>query len=158
MNTTAKALDMQSTHFADASGISSGNISTPDDLYRLAVYLTNKKSFVLDITRTPTKTVVADSGNAYHFNNFNIFSNSPNFMGGKVDQTPAAQETMVSVFSVPINGIPRRVAIVVLKSNSYTNDTAKLSEWFTQSAQRGVALAGTACASCTRPSSYRKIQ
>lgn len=158
MNTTAKALDMQDTYFIDASGVSSLNVSTPDDLYRLATYLTNKKSFVFDITRTPTKQLVADSGNVYSFNNFNVFSSSPDFVGGKVGQTVAAQETMVSVFSVPINEVPRRVAIIVLKSNDYTDDTTKLADWFIQSAQQGTALANTACISCTRLVHYRKIQ
>mgnify|MGYP001557976050 FL=1 len=158
MNTTAKALDMQTTHFADASGISAENVSTPDDLYRLATYLTNKKSFIFDITRRPTKKLVADSGNIYSFNNFNVFSNSADFVGGKVGQTAAAQETMISVFSIPVNEVPRRVAIIVLKSDDYTTDTTKLVEWFTKSAQRGAAMAGTACVSCTIPTHYRKIE
>lgn len=157
MNSTAKALDMQSTHFADASGISSGNLSTPDDLYRLATYIANKKSFIWSITRTPDKQLVADSGNVYHFNNFNIFSNSPDFIGGKVGQTGAAGNTMTSVFSVPIQGVARRVAIVVLKSDDYTVDTTRLADWFTRSAEHGAALAAAACAACPSPQ-YRKIQ
>jgi len=158
MNTTAKALDMQSTHFVDASGVSAENLATPDDLYRLATYLANKKSFIFDITRTPTKKLIADSGNIYNFSNFNIFSNSDDFVGGKVGQTAAAQETMVSVFSVPINEVPRRVAIIVLKSNSYTNDTTKLVDWFMQSAQQGTNMISTACVSCATPTNYRKIE
>jgi serine-type D-Ala-D-Ala carboxypeptidase (penicillin-binding protein 5/6) len=158
MNTAAKALDMQQTHFSDASGISSENVSTPDDLYRLATYLVGKKSFIFDITRTPTITLTADSGNEYLFKNFNIFSGSSDFVGGKVGQTAAAQETMVSVFSLPINNVTRRAVIVVLKSNDYTDDTTKLAEWFMQSAKQGAALASAACVSCTRPAHYRKIQ
>jgi len=158
MNTTAKALDMQSTHFADASGISAENVSTPDDLYRLATYLANKKSFIWGITRTPTKQLVASNGNVYHFNNLNLFSSSPDFIGGKVGQTAVDQDTMASVFSIPINGVSRRVAIIVLKSNDYTTDTIKLADWVTQSAQQGATLVGTACVSCTMPGHYRKIQ
>ena len=158
MHPTTKALDMQATQFADASGISSLNVSTPDDLYRLATYLTNKKSFIFDITRTPTKQWVADSGNVYRFNNFNVYSSSPDFVGGKVGQTAAAEATMVSVFSMPINEAPRRVAIIVLESNEYMDDTTKLVNWFLQSAQQGTALADTACVSCARPVHYRKIQ
>ncbi len=158
MNTTAKALDMQTTNFADASGISTENMSTPDDLYRLSKYLTNKKPFILDITRTPTKKLVADSGNVYHFNNFNVFSSSSDFVGGKVGQTAVAQETMVSIFSIPVNGVPRRVAIIVLGSDSYTDDTTKLVDWFIQSSQQGAALSSTACISCARPANYRKIK
>ncbi len=156
MNTTAKALDMQSTHFADASGVSSENVSTLDDLYRLATYLANKKSFIWDITRTPTKELVANSGDTFNFNNFNLFSGSPDFIGGKVGQTGAAGDTMVSIFSMPVNGVPRRIAIIVLKSDDYKTDTTALADWFTQSAQQGSALSSTACVSCAA-THYRKI-
>ncbi len=158
MNTTAKALDMQSTHFADASGISSENVSTTDDLYRLARYLANKKLFIWNITRTPGKDLIASSGDIYHFNNFNIYSDNSDFIGGKVGQTVAAQNTMVSVFSLPVNGEPRRIAIVVLKSDDYTTDTTRLVDWFTQSAERGMESSGTACASCATIPNYRKIR
>jgi D-alanyl-D-alanine carboxypeptidase len=158
MNTTAKALDMQSTHFADASGISAEDISTPDDIYRLATYLANKKSFIWDITRTPTKRLVASSGDVYHFDNLNIFSGSPDFIGGKVGQTVTAGKTMVSVFSMPVNGATRRIAVIVLKSADDTSDTTKLADWFTQSAKQGALFASTACTSCATAPHYRKIQ
>lgn len=156
MNTTAKALDMTSTHFADPSGISSQNISTPEDLYRLAVYLADKKSFIWSITRTPDKQVIASSGTAYRFNNFNIFFGSPDFIGGKVGQTVAAGNTMISVFSIPVVGVPRRVAVIVLKSDDYAIDTGRLTDWFTRAAEQGASLANTACATCAL-SEYRKI-
>ena len=158
MNTTAKSLDMQSTHFADASGTSAENISTPDDLYRLVTYIANNKSFILDITRTTAKKLVADSGNVYQVNNTNVFFDSANFIGGKVGKTGATENTMVSIFLVPINGVARRIAVIVLKSNEYTTDTIKLADWVRQSAQQGAALVGTACASCTTATQYRKIQ
>jgi len=158
MNATAKALDMQSTHFADASGISSENVSTTDDLFRLATYLANKKTFIFDITRTPTKKLISESGNVYPVENFNVFSDSANFIGGKVGKTAAAADTMVSVFSVPINGVARRVVIVVLKSDNYTTDTTALADWFTESVQEGATMSATACVTCAPPPVYRKIQ
>lgn len=158
MNTTAKSLDMQSTHFADASGVSVDNVSTPDDLYRLATYIANNKSFIFDITRTPLKKLVAESGNVYQINNVNVFFDSANFIGGKVGKTSVTENTMVSLFLVPINGVARRIAVIVLKSIDYTSDTIKLADWVRQSAQQGAAMVGTACASCTTVSHYRKIQ
>ncbi len=158
MNVTAKALNMHSTHFADASGVSAENSSTPDDLYRLARYLATKKSFIFDITRMPAKRLIAMSGRAYSLNNLNIFSSSPEFAGGKVGQTGTAGDISVSLFATPINGISRRVAIVVLNSSDYAVDTTNLSEWFSQSAQEGAVALGTACASCARQITYRKIQ
>ncbi len=158
MNATAQSLDMQSTHFTDASGVSTGNVSTPDDLYRLATYIANNKSFIFDITRTPFKKLVADSGNVYQVNNANVFFDSANFIGGKIGSMGGAEDTMVSLFLVPINGVARRIAVIVLKSSDYTSDTLKLADWLRQSAQQGAALVGTACASCTTSSHYRKIQ
>ncbi|MDO8518025.1 MAG: L,D-transpeptidase family protein [bacterium] len=154
MNTTAQALGMISTTFADTSGISPDDVSTPEDLYRLAVYLTNKKSFVWNITRAPSKTIVADDGSHYTLTNFNAFSDLASFVGGKVGHTTQARDTMVSVFSLPIDGEKRRIAVVVLDSNNYTADTQKLVDWFTTSAG---ATPNAACASCAPPPNYRQI-
>ncbi len=146
MNATAHALDMPSTHFSDASGVMSDDQSTPDDLYRLAVYLADKKSFIWDITRTPEKTLIATDGSSYSFNNFNIFSDLDSFLGGKVGQTTPAGDTMVSLFSVTANGQPHRIVIVVLHSKDYASDTAHLTEWLADAAEN--SSVGTACVTC----------
>ena len=158
MNTTAKALDMQSTRFADASGISSENTATPDDLFRLAAYLANKKSFVLKITGTPKKEIISRGGERYRFSNFNVFFDSTNFVGGKVGHTTIAQDTMLSVFSLPVNGEERRIAIVVLGSTDYTTDTKNLVAWFAETAEQGNNLSGTSCVSCAKIKKHRKIE
>ncbi len=150
MNTTAKALDMSNTRYADPSGISSDNISTTEDLYRLAVYLTNKKSFVWDITRTPQKQLTSRNGLTFMFNNYNEFSALENFVGGKVGHTGQALDTMVSVFSVPANGLDRHVAIVVLHSLNYTSDTTALEKWVTNGIVREVNNRATACVGCAK--------
>lgn len=156
MNSQAKALDMISTTFADASGVSADNVSTPEDLYRLAVYLANKKSFVWKITRTPHKTIVSDDGSRYTFSNFNKFSGLASFVGGKVGHTTQAQDTMVSIFSQPVNGQERRVVVVVLDSSDYAADTQKLADWFGESA---TGAPNTACVSCNAPPlQYRQIK
>lgn len=155
MNQQAAALDMASTAFADPSGVSRQNVSTPDDLYRLAVYVANKKSFIWDITRTPVKTITAQNGSRYTYHNFNEFSDLSSFVGGKVGHTEAAQDTMVSVFSVPVGGVERRVAVIVLGSNDYTTDTLSLAEWFGKSALESTNMA---CVTCAHVSSFRKIQ
>ena len=157
MNAEAQALDMQSTHFSEPSGVTAENVSTPDDLYRLAAYLADKKSFIWDISRTPSKTIVADSGTAYQYDNFNLFSGSSDFIGGKVGKTTAAEDTMTSLFTIPVNGVSRRVAIIILKSGDYYADTSKLADWFSQSSVKGVALSRTACVSCLTAPQYRKI-
>ncbi len=155
MNSQAHALDMGSTTFADPSGVSPQDTSTPEDLYRLAVYLANKKSFVWKITATPEKSITATDGSSYTFENYNLFSGLSSFVGGKVGKTGQAGETMISIFNVPVGSGERRVAIIVLDSQDYKSDTQSLLDWFTQSAD---ASASTACASCMLPQEYRTIQ
>ncbi len=158
MNTTAVALGMTQTRFADPSGISPANKSTADDLFRLATYLATKKSFVWDITRAPTKTIKASDGSAYTFQNLNVFSDVKSFVGGKVGQTTAAGETMVSVFTVS-NGVEKhRVAVVVLRSNNYTEDTTRLTKWLGEAIAQGSAASDVACAGCAFKPEYRKIE
>ncbi len=122
MNAKAKALDMQSTLFANAVSTSTLNVSTPDDLFRFVTYLVHRKSFILDTTPV------------------------------------TVENTMLSVVSVPINGVERRVAIIVLKSNDSAADIKALTDWFTTAAQQGATLANTACITCALPPPYRKIQ
>lgn len=123
MNAKAGALDMSSTHFVDTSSTSTENVSDTDDLFRLASYLTNGKSFILD-----------------------------------ADAASDTRNMVVSVFSVPINGVVRQVAIIVLQSDNATADTIALSDWFTRSAAQGADLANTACITCAIAPPYRKIQ
>lgn len=156
MNTTAHALDMSSTTFADASGISPDNISTSEDLYRLATYLTNKKSFVLKITSTKNKTITADDGSSYTIQNVNTPANEEPFEGGKVGHTNAAQDTMVSVLSFKVGPDVRKVAVIVLGSDDQAQDTKNLASWITSAAKSEVQ---NACVGCIQPNStFRKIQ
>ncbi len=145
MNAQAKSLGMASTSFADASGISPEDQSTAEDLFRLADYLANKKSFIWDITRTPTKTITASNSTQYVYQNFNLYSGLDSFIGGKVGKTTAAKETMVSVFTVPVGNQMRRIAIIVLGSDDYNADTSALLQWFSTHAS---LYPNTACASC----------
>lgn len=154
MNQEAEILDMASTTFVDPSGVSRDNVSTPDDLYRLAVYIADNKSFVWNITRTPEKTIDAENGSEYAFTSFNKFFNLSSFVGGKVGETAAAGDTMVSIFALPVGGETRRIAVIILDSDDDTTDTQKLTDWFEQSATE----VNTACASCALPSLYPKIQ
>jgi D-alanyl-D-alanine carboxypeptidase (penicillin-binding protein 5/6) len=158
MNSTATSLDMASTTYADPSGESAENISTTEDLYRLAVYLVNKKSFIFKISSLPSYTLTTLSGATFPLRNFNVFSGDPTFIGGKVGQTTAAGDTMVSAFSIPLQGGPRRVAIIVLQSKDYGSDTKALESWFSAASSQGGVPGQAACASCVGTSARRVIQ
>ncbi len=141
MNAAAKALDMQSTRFADATGTTTENVSTANDLFHLAAYLADGKSLVLDIAQVPAKDLIASSGKVY-----------------PVGAATGARDTMLSVSTLPLNNAERRVAIIVLGSKDAAADTTALSDWFTQSALQGADLASTACITCALVAPYRKIQ
>jgi D-alanyl-D-alanine carboxypeptidase len=155
MNRTAHSLGMQHTTFVDPSGIGDGNIGTAEDLYRLSVYLTTKKPFLLNISKVPSKTITSDEGLTFSFRNFNHFSETPSFKGGKVGHTTAAKDTMLSVFTVVDDGVERRVAVIVLQSENNKQDTEALVSWFTEAISRADRKSQAACVSCAEE--YRTI-
>jgi len=158
MNSTAASLDMTSTHYADPSGQSADDTSTVDDLYRLAVYIATKKSFVFDISRLPSYTLTTDAGDAFPLRNFNVFSDDPTFIGGKVGQTLPAKETMVSLFTVPSALGDHRIAIIVLQSDDYTKDTSALLSWIRGAAGQAGVTTQAACTACAGSDAHRTIE
>ena len=148
MNATARSLDMRSTHFNEPSGLSPENISTTDDLFRLTAYISNKKSFIWKITRTPSKSLVATDGSSYPVPNFNKFFDRSDFIGGKIGYTDEADHTMVSLFSYKVGDAERRIAFIILQSDNSTSDTKALVEWYAK-ASKSAQTANAACATCT---------
>ena len=134
MNKKAKSLGLYDTKFDDASGISSSNVSTAEDLFRLTKYLYEKQSFVLNISKSKNKKLTSLNGTEYVFHNFNIFSEDKNFVGGKTGFTNAAGETMVSVFDVSVDEATSTIAIIILGSEDRENDIKKLKQWFSVAA------------------------
>ncbi len=157
MNTTARAIGMQSTTFADASGVSAGNLSTADDLFRLATYLANKKSFVFHTTHMAEKTILSEDGTPYSIKNVNTPAQLEPYIGGKAGHTMAAQDTMVSLLSLEVNGQKRRIAVVVLGSENQQTDTAALTSWITHSTTAETQNTNAACVDCASEPDYRKI-
>jgi len=158
MNTTAKAFGMHSTTFADASGISAGNLSTADDLFRLATYLSNKKSFVFNVTHMDKKTIMSDDGVAYIIENVNAPVEQEPYVGGKVGHTLAAKDTMVSLVAFNAGDEKRRVAVIVLGSDNQQTDTMALTAWITQTSAPTLQKTAPACLGCTDEPDYRKIE
>lgn len=137
MNDKAKALEMTDTYFADPSGLSDENVSSAEDLFRLAKYINDRKRFIFDITQTGEYSMTS-SGKAKHhrFRNNNPFRVHEQFRGGKNGFTDAAMETLLSLFSVEIEGIEENVAIIVLGSPDAHKETARLLEWYHKARER----------------------
>lgn len=154
MNAEAEALDMHDTHYSDPSGLSAENISTPDDLFRLASYIARKKSFIWAITRTPDRTIVAKDGSSYVVKNVNAPANAEPFLGGKIGYTDEARNTMVSVLNVPAGDDVHHIAIILLGSSDHEKDTSALAHWVLTDAK---PASQTACVGCTAQM-YRRIE
>lgn len=129
MNAKAKAIGMENTYFADSSGVLSENTSTAKDLFVLAKYLKNNRSFLLNISSGNLKTSAYGEPEFNDLENFNLFADDPRFIGGKVGKSSSANETMLAVFNLGINGEERPVAIIILDSGDVKNDILNIVTW-----------------------------
>jgi len=124
MNQKAKVLGMENTVYYDAHGLNPKNVSTADDLAKLANYIYQKHPEILDITKDNNFWLPDAKGKLLKFKNLNNFYIMPDFIGGKTGRLIEAKETMASLFV--INGKP--VIVVVLYSGNAQADTLKLVE------------------------------
>jgi D-alanyl-D-alanine carboxypeptidase len=130
MNRKALAIGMQETQFADASGLSAGNVSTPKDLLSLAQYIHKQNPFIFRLTEAAQKTVAnRGTGNQTSYTNNHPLHSNRGFVGGKNGYTDEAEHTLLSVFSADIHEETRPIAIIVLGSERHVEDTTKLLNW-----------------------------
>jgi D-alanyl-D-alanine carboxypeptidase len=126
MNEKARAIGMKDTRFADATGSSYENVSTAQDLFQLAKYLYNNRTFVLTISRGDIENSAYNPPLWSELGNFNIFSEDPNFVGGKVGKSNAAGETVLSIFEIEKSDIKRPIVTIILGSENGTADATSL--------------------------------
>lgn len=130
MNQKAKAIGMQNTRFTDPSGRDDGNISTAKDLFALARYLYNNRSFILNITRGEVDDRVYGPVIYQDLKNFNGFRDNPEFIGGKVGLTAAAGETMLVLFEMrTAENETRPVTIILLNSPDHFTEAQQILAW-----------------------------
>ena len=122
MNGKADSVGLSNTYFADSSGLSSRNISTPEDLFKLVSYLFKNKKQILEITRKKE----FEEG-MKKWANGDKFSGLENFLGGKTGYTESAGKTFAGIFSFPsAESSPREIAIIILKSQDRDDDMIKI--------------------------------
>jgi len=126
MNTKARQLGMLNTTFADPSGLSSENISTVGDLYRLTQYIYENRRFILDITKDINLPSSYEGGDFAGLINFNEIEDTTGFIGGKVGETRAAGQTSISLHELSIKGTTRTVVVIILGSKGRTADVQSL--------------------------------
>ncbi len=101
MNDQAASIGMTNTHFVDASGMDWGDVSTAHDLFVLAQYLYNNRSFILMMTTNKNDPNAYGPSVFTGLQNFNVFTDDPDFVGGKVGMNGGASGTIMSVFNEP---------------------------------------------------------
>jgi hypothetical protein len=129
MNDKAASIGMTHTKFADPSGASEENISTAEDLFMLAKYIYNNRSFIFKITSGELKDSAYGTSGFTDLGNFNDFLTNQYFFGGKNGKTTAALETNLSVFEFPTGETKRPVVTIILKSPNEKNDSERLLEY-----------------------------
>jgi len=129
MNEKAKAIGMEHSAFSDPSGSEAANVSTAEDLFLLARYLYNNRSFILKLSAGSLDVSAYEIPEYQHLANFNALDGQPEFAGGKVGLSTDAGETMLAIFETPFNGETRPVAVIALQSKNNKADITSLFEW-----------------------------
>ena len=129
MNEKVAALGMKDTHFTDPSGSEHTNVSSVSDLLRLAQYLYNNRSFVLNISSGREVPTLYRTTAFANLQNFNKIPGVNGFIGGKVGKNSIG-ESALRLFTISVNGVDRVVAVVVLDSENDEADTQALLEHF----------------------------
>ena len=137
MNSLVKEIGLDDTRFADPSGLSPDNISSPDDLVKLIDYINQKHQDILAITREKDYKL-----GRHTWRNLNNVSLMKYYIGGKNGYTEEANRTLVSLFEVPIQVAStteteakkktRLLAVVLLQSADRKNDTKKIVDYLSR--------------------------
>jgi lipoprotein-anchoring transpeptidase ErfK/SrfK len=122
MNEKAKAIGMTNTHFTDPAGREDGNVSTAEDLFALAKYITNNRSFLWNLSSGKLKVSAYGTIQFKNLGNFNDFSDDENFIGGKTGETTLAKQTGLYTFKINLGGEERSVVFIMLHSNDRKAD------------------------------------
>lgn len=137
MNEGTKQIGLTDTSFQDPSGLSPNNISTAEDLFKLAQYIKNNKPEIFAITASKT---YKDGSHTWFSNN--QFLKDPGYTGGKSGYTDKAIQTVVSTFSLPLADpalkIPaRNIAITLLHTTDRRRDVENILKYLRDSIYYG---------------------
>ncbi len=136
MNTYVESLGMQGTVFSDASGLSPKNVSSVSDLVILAKYLYTEKDFILEISKEASGSITSTNGVRWNVKNQNKLASDPYFIGGKLGYTDEAGQTSLAIFRVPIYGEFKPIAVIILQSKDWKQDTRTLLRWLVANTQK----------------------
>lgn len=126
MNEKAASIGLSETVFTDPSGLDNSNVSSLRDLLRLAQYIYNNRSFILDITADANLSTLYDAGDFGELENFNEIEEIDSFIGGKVGETTAAGQTSLSLHELTVKKEDRIIVVIILDSADRSGDVTTL--------------------------------
>jgi D-alanyl-D-alanine carboxypeptidase len=125
MNDRAAAIGLRATAFEDASGLSENNVSTAEDLFKIARYIYRYKRFIFEVTKKKTY-----SAAGHTWTNGNKFLDMEGYLGGKNGFTDEAGRTGVALFELPLAEFEKRkIAVIVLASSDREGDVRRIVEF-----------------------------
>lgn len=134
MNQKAKAILMEDTKFVDPHGLGLENVSTAQDLFQLARYIFNNRPPLFKITKgEKVRSFGEVRFDIKELWNKNVFTNDPNFVGGKTGYTVPAENTALFIFKfLTADKKIRNIAIILLGSEDEKVDTQKIYQWLSE--------------------------
>jgi len=127
MNQKAQAIGMTNTDFGSIP--ESESISTAQNLFDLAKYLSANRSFILKMTTGHLDTAIYGKPAFSGLKNLNLFGDDPRFIGGQVEQGSGGKESFLAVFEISVKGEKRPVAIILFDSLDAEKDTRTVLDY-----------------------------
>ncbi len=124
MNEFVSTLGIADTAFTDASGLSSGNVSSARSLSIILKAIYDEYPHVIDITKL-TKYVGAQTT----WMNNSPLRDLPGYAGGKHGYTHEAGRTAAVIFEEEVSGDKRSFGYIVLGSENLVTDIEELREY-----------------------------
>jgi len=125
MSKFASQLGMIDTNLVDPTGLSVQNLSTVEDLRRLAKFVFEEQTYIFDVSRRQSDSIVDRArGVRKNLININVFAGTDEFLGGKTGSTPEAEGNLISIFEVSGGASP--VIIIVLGTDDRFGETENI--------------------------------
>jgi D-alanyl-D-alanine carboxypeptidase len=131
MQEKAKAILMENTEFVDTHGFDLKNISTAQDLFQLARYITEARPLLWEITKgKEVRSFGEVRFDVKELGNKNVFINDPNFIGGKTGYLVQPGYNGLFIFRFLTGDEKTRdVVIILLGSEDNKADTQRIYKW-----------------------------
>lgn len=129
MNKKARAIGMTHTTFVDPTGVSKDNISTAEDMFMLAKYIYNNRSFIFNITSGKVRTDIYGKSIFSDMGSSNGLSVRSDFFGGIAGGDASLNEHNLSVLEMQSSSGVRPIFFVSISSKDAKRDIVEGLEY-----------------------------